>query len=188
MIDFKVKENLQSMNRDKKIYDQLKSLKKIKILVGIPEEKSLRRKKGSMNNATLLFIHTKGSPLNNLPPRPLIEPALMASDNVAKIEEDFKKVILAALDNNFAQAKKSMEVAGQDAVNMIRNWFDDPRNGWPPDKPETVKAKLRKTKKPLSERKELFESYADGQEGVNTILVDSAQMRKAITYVFREDE
>lgn len=187
MIDFKVKENLESMNREKKFYDQLKKLKKISILVGIPEERGKRRKRREMNNATLLFIHTKGSPLNGLPPRPLIEPALTAPDNAQKIDEDFKKVVLAALENNFDQAKRFMGIAGQDAVNMIRNWFDDPRNGWEPDKPETIKAKLRKTKKKLPERQQLFESYVAGDQEINTTLVDTGQLRKAITYIFREE-
>lgn len=191
MIDFKVKENLESMKKEQKLFSQLRELKKIDILVGIPEKKGKRRGEGKMNNATLLFIHTKGSPLNNLPPRPIIEPALTASDNAEKISADLKEIALAALNGQFPQAERLMKVTGQDAVNMIKNWFDDPRNGLQRNKPETVKAKLRKLGKRVltaGERREMIEDYQAGVTGIDTVLVDTGQMRRAIDYVLRKRE
>ena len=50
------------------------------LLVGIPdsgERKSKKGKKSKVTNAELLFIHTNGSPVNNIPKRPVIEPAII---------------------------------------------------------------------------------------------------------------
>jgi hypothetical protein len=184
MIDFQVSQNLNLANKDAAFLKKLKSLKKLEVLVGIPEKKA-PRKKGKMNNATLLYIHTKGSPLNNLPARPLIEPALAADDNAEKISEDLREVVKAILDGNENKAHRLMGITGQDAVNAIQDWFDDPRNGWEPNTDATVKRKLRKIKD-LSKRKQAFTEYKEGIENINSILVDTGVLKRAITYVLRE--
>ena len=143
MIDFNVKENIKSANKDIVFIKRLQSLRKMKILVGIPEANSTRKKGKKINNAALLYLHTKGSPLRNLPSRPVIEPALEAQDNADKISDDLREVAKMIIDGEFAKAKSFMGVAGQDAVNIIKAWFDDPRNNWEPNKDATVKAKLR---------------------------------------------
>lgn len=186
MIDFQVSQNLNLANKDATFLKKLQSLKKLEVLVGIPEKKA-PRKKGKMNNATLLYIHTKGSPLNNLPARPLIEPALEADDNAEKISEDLREVVKAILDGNEGKAQRLMGKTGQDAVNAIQDWFDDPRNGWEPNTDATVKRKLRKKyKKDLSKRKQAFTEYKEGIENINSILVDTGALKRAITYVLRE--
>jgi hypothetical protein len=183
-MDFEIKKNLKIANNDINFLKKLKSLKKMEVLVGIPEKKA-PRKKGKMNNATLLYIHTKGSPLNNLPARPLIEPALEADDNAEKISEDLREVVKAILDGNEGKAQRLMGITGQDAVNAIQDWFDDSRNGWEPNKDATVKRKLRKIKD-LSKRKQAFTEYKEGVENINSILVDTGVLKRAITYVLRE--
>lgn len=189
MIDIQIKENLQLMKKDQDIFKKLRSLQSMEILVGIPEQKTKRRRNNVMNNATLLMIHTKGSPLQGLPARPLIEPAISAQDNADKIADDVREIIKAVLNNQLDQARRLMSVTGQDAVNMIHNWFDDPRNGWEPDAVATVKSKLRKLGKRVvtkEERQEMIEEYLGGMSDINTTLVDTGQMRKAITYVINE--
>lgn len=186
VIDFEIKEKASTAQRDLELYKQLKALRKISIYVGIPEKNARREDSNEMNNATLLAIHTKGSPLRGLPARPVIEPAI--SNNAERVADNLRKIIKSVLDGKFAEAKKNMALTGQDTVNIIHNWFDDPRNGWPPDDPETVKAKLRKTRKTLKKRKEIFQKYQQGEENINTVLVDTDEMRRAITYVLGEDK
>ena len=70
----------------------LAQLKKKAVYVGIPKENS-KRDDGEMTNASLLMIHSKGSPLRNLPARPVIEPAIEDETNKAKIS---KQLIAAA--------------------------------------------------------------------------------------------
>jgi len=188
MIDFNVKENIKSANKDIVFIKRLQSLRKMKILVGIPEANSTRKKGKKINNAALLYLHTKGSPLRNLPSRPVIEPALEAQDNADKISDDLREVAKMIIDGEFAKAKSFMGVTGQDAVNIIKAWFDDPRNNWEPNKDATVKAKLRKTRRSLKWRKKKFEEYEAGTEGINKVLVDTAQMKNAIVYVIEGNE
>jgi hypothetical protein len=189
MIDFKVKEKFKDVFKEEKILKQLKSLKRTEILVGIPEKRSKRRGKGQMNNATLMYIHSKGSAVNKLPPRPIIESALSDPANAARISKDLREIAIAALDGNLTKAKTLMKVTGQDAVNIVRDWFDNPSNGLMPDKSSTVAAKLRKLKKVTTagERKEMLEDYNAGVGGINTTLVDTGQLRRAIDYVLNED-
>ena len=197
MINFDVKTIMtEDPKKIEKVYQQMKSLTETDILVGIPEEKAPRiegkgkNKKSvqGMNNATLLYIHTNGSDLHNLPPRPVIEPALEASGNKERIEDDLKKITELILSGQLNDAKKMMTITGTDAVNMIKSWFDDPRNNWPPDAPGTVKAKLRKKTKSKKKRKELYEEYEAGASDINRVLIDTGQMRNAITYVIRDNK
>ena len=186
MIDFKVKENLKESGKAFDLFKQIEKLKKVEILVGIPEERA-PRKRGEMNNATLLYIHTQGSPLKGLPARPLIEPCLRDRVNADKLADDLRLVGQAVLEENLNQARRLMKVTGQDAVNMIRDWFGNPLNGWEPIKPATLDAKLKKKKGlSINDRRQMIDDYESGVEGINTTLVDTGQLRKSITYVLRE--
>jgi hypothetical protein len=178
--------NINITNKGKiSVYEDILSLFKKEILVGIPEEQS-ERKSDEMNNATLLAIHSKGSPLRGIPARPIIEPALEASGNKEKISADLKLISEAMINRDKALAERLMNLTGQDAVNIVLDWFTDPRNNWPPDKEATVKAKIKKAYKDKKKVKQTIKKYLAGEEGINQTLVDTAQMKKAITYVIRD--
>ena len=180
-----VTEKIADLKSENDLYNRLVSLAKREILVGIPEETNERPGEGEMNNATLLFIHTNGSPVNNLPPRPVIEPAIEQPENAAKIRQGLRRVTRFLLEEKESEAERTMQAVGEDAVGMIRDWFVDPRNGWPPNTPATVKGKLRRLKG--KKRKEALAVYAAG-ERVDTPLIDTGEMRKAITFVVRDAE
>jgi len=149
----------KELQADKILADVIAEIAELECLVGIPS-KNASRKDGNVNNAELLFWHTKGSPVHGYPARPLIEPALEASGNKERIEEDLGVVAELAMKGDAKGAKEFLGIAGQDAVNMIQLWFDDPRNGWQPDAPATIKRK-----------------------GSEEVLRDTHEMQKAITYV-----
>jgi len=168
------------------VIKDIKKLTGFDVLVGIPEENAERENadgsKADINNAQLLYIHSKGSPLQNIPPRPLMEPALEASGNKERINEDLKKAAQLMLDEKPEAAIKALHIAGLDGVNIIKDWFTDPRNNWPPNLSSTVRAKLRKKFKSKKTRKKKLEAYEAGVEGIDQVLVDTSQMRNAITY------
>ena len=141
----------------------LKDLKKKQVYVGVPEETASRPKEG-INNAALVFIHTHGSPIRHIPARPIIEPAIEATGNKEPIAKELGIALKECLDGNQVMAEASLEKTGMRAQNIVRAWFDDPRNGWAPNSPTTIKRK--KSDKPL---------------------IDTAEMRKAITYVVKND-
>jgi hypothetical protein len=165
----------------------LKNLQRNRVYVGVPDEAAGERQeairksaqsmragrrqrhvaaaaKGSVTDAQLLYIHTHGSPLRGIPARPVIEPALEVSDNKESITGELKQAATAALDGKKAETKKFMRRAGQDAENRVKKWFMDPRNGWAPNKPSTVKAK-----------------------GSSRPLIDTAQMRNSIKFIVVEE-
>ena len=168
------------MEKNERFLKYLKSVLDIGIYVGIPEQNA-PRSKGEMNNATLLYIHTHGSPKRNLPPRPLLEPALKANDE--KIANDLALVSKYLLDGNHVQAMRAMVATGQDAVNIIRGWFTDPQNNWADVKRATQLRKINKLRG--KKKKEALASFEAG-EPVGTPLIDTGELRKSITYVLGE--
>ena len=175
-----------------------KALAKLQVLVGVPEKTTGRQEKGSpltnaalvflhthgvrgidmrrivrakmnlgatYNAATQMYIHSHGSPLYAIPPRPIIEPAIEAPDNKKAILAQLTLAGRAALDGKKTEAVRFLNLAGQEAVNRVRAWFTDPRNGWPPNAPSTIKRK-----------------------GSSRPLIDTGQLRRAITYVIRGNQ
>lgn len=172
---------------------QLTMLANKEVLVGIPEEESTRENGDDINNAELLYIHTHGvrkqemrtemqgsiddgmkysaahslyvrehgSPLMAIPPRPVMEPAI--DDKKDIIGRQLAKVSQAALAGNPMQMEAELNKAGMIGEAAARGWFENPKNGWPPNSEKTIKRK-----------------------GSDQPLVDTNSMRKAITYVVRD--
>lgn len=170
----------------------LQKLTQKDVLVGIPAEKATREKSKDINNAELLYIHTHGvrtpamrqemqqnmdkgmtyskahqlyikehgSPAMAIPPRPVLEPSIQA--NKDPIGKSLKAAGKAALQGDTLGLDANLNRAGMRAQNAARAWFKDPRNNWPPNSPRTIK-----------------------QKGSDKPLIDTGEMRKAITYVVR---
>jgi hypothetical protein len=162
------------------ILNSLKKLEQQMAYVGIPESRGARKgevvhhidlsgkktkftRPAPINNAQLLYIHTNGSPIRGIPARPVIEPAILAPDNKASISEELKQAAKAALDGKPQAMKQFLKRAGLDAQNRVRKWFVDPRNHWAPNAPSTIRRK-----------------------GSDKPLIDTGQLRAAITYVVTE--
>lgn len=138
-------------------------LKRKEVLAGVPEAKT-RRKGEPINNATLAYIHDKGSPSQNIPARPFMEPGI--KDVQGKIEQKLLSAGQAVLENNPTKAMNQLEAVGLIAQNGIRNRINS--NIPPPLKPATLAARRRR-----------------GRTGTKT-LIDSGQLRNSITYVVRD--
>lgn len=137
----------------------LAHLGNMRAYVGIPE-KAATRPGEIINNAELMYIHTNGSPLRKIPARPVIEPAIEASDNKEHITDELEKCAAAELDGRIDEAIDHLVRAGRLGSNAAKRWFRDPRNGWPPNSPRTIAAK--DSDRPL---------------------IDTGELRRAITHV-----
>lgn len=173
---------------------QLEELKRQQVYVGIPEEKSSRKESGEITNAELMYIHTHGSPLRKIPARPVIEPAIEAHGNKEPIVGEMALAAKSVLEASPAQAKQHMGRAGMLGQNAARAWFVDPRNNWPPNSPATVLRKLAKLRG--GKRLAALDAFEQGVSSfvwrdrvfsLNTPLIDTGQLRKAIIYVIREE-
>jgi len=138
-------------------------LQRKQVLAGVPEAKA-RRQGDPINNATLAAIHDRGSPSQNIPARPFMEPGI--KDVSGKIEQKLLSAGQAVLDGDALKAEQRLEEVGLIAQNGLRARVNS--NIQPPLKPATLAARRRR-----------------GRTGTRT-LVDTASMRNSLTYVVRD--
>jgi len=90
----------------------------------------------SARSRFLLGIHTRGSPIMRIPPRPVVEPALSQADLRAEMGEKLLSSCEAALDGNLPETKKGLEEAGKRGADGIREYIDGQIP--PPNSPVTL--------------------------------------------------
>ena len=129
----------------KKVNPNLSKLGERSVYVGYPEGPNRRDSK--ITNAELAFVlssgvylASKGDPIQRIPPRPFIEPAIDRDLN--KIEPYIKASILYDLDNQKDLAEAARVKTGIAGENAIRKFIRDyPDNGLAPNAPSTIKRK-----------------------------------------------
>ena len=173
------------------IKEAMGTLKNAKVYVGIPEAETNREdQKKEVTNAGLLFIHTNGSPLRHIPARPVIEPSIEA--NHEPLEQGLHATASFVLDGKTNEANEMLKKVGTLGAVGAKKWFTDPRNGWRQNSPETIRRKLSKlTGKRLRKALNVLNSVDEHMplvgtsalDEINTPLIDTAQMRRAITHV-----
>lgn len=177
-----------------KVANNLSALGTLAVYVGIPESNAVRKGKqisnaqlafihthgvrtidarrimGAMmlnrkidyHAAEKLYVRSRGSMAFSIPPRPLVEPAIEADK--AKIIPELEAAAKDQLDGNRPAAVRDMKRAGLMGQSVVRNWFTDARNKWPPNAPSTIKRK-----------------------GSSRPLIDTGQLRASISYVLGEE-
>lgn len=144
----------------------LKFMKENSVYVGVPEEDTDREENANVTNAELLFIHTNGSPVNNIPARPVIEPAI--ENDKERLSRMMRDAGRDALNGDKSAALEKLKRVGIRGQNIARAWFTNPANGWPPNAPSVAAAKIRKgSTEPRP-------------------LIDTGELRKSITYVIKK--
>jgi hypothetical protein len=147
----------------------LEQAKNKQVLVGIPQDKAPRVPTPEdpfpeINNAELAYIHEHGSVVAHIPPRPFLEPSILANKSqIATLQASvIQKALIdpSSLDSGFNKI-------GLLAQKNAQLWFTDPRNNWPPNAPSTIAAKLKK-------------GSTDPKP-----LIDTGALRASISYVVR---
>jgi len=138
---------------------KLRKLRGSDVLVGIPTDK-VQRSGDKINNASLAFIHENGSSLAHIPARPFLKPGIENARQL--IAKQLAAAGQAVLEGNPAGATQFLNKAGQVGVNSVKRMFDN--NTWPANAPSTIK-----------------------QKGSDRPLIDTGQMKRAISYVVREN-
>lgn len=149
----------------KQMMEGLDWIEKSGVYIGIPEDESSREDE-DITNAELLFIHTNGSLINNVPARPVIEPALR--EDSERLSSMLGKAFVYALQGKFEFAFEQLEKTGMRGQKVARAWFTNPKNNWPPNAPSVVRAKLKK-----------------GSTNPRP-LIDTGELKRSITYVINE--
>ena len=137
----------------------VQALVKSRVLVGITQQ-SASRPEGVINNADLLYLHTFGSPMQNIPERPVIVPALLNRENKEKYLKQLISAAQAAVTGDGNEMQRRLALAGLQAQNSCKEWFVNPLNNWAPNSPATIKRK-----------------------GSDRPLIDTTELRNHIVYV-----
>lgn len=145
----------------------ISKFKRDAVLVGIPEAKTERKNDEPINNATILAINEFGSPVNNIPPRPVM--AIGIRNAQAEIAEQFKQAAVGALTKGLAALPIAYNRAGIIASNSIKKAINS-QEGIEPPSDATLKARESR-----------------GFKGTKALIV-TGQMRNAITYVVKGEE
>ena len=107
----------------------LEWLRKHKVDVGLTSTASGRSK-------FLLGIHTRGSPIMRIPPRPVVQPALAQEGLRAEMAEKMLASCEAAMEGDLAGTQQGLEDAGQRGADGIREYIDAGIS--PPNSPVTL--------------------------------------------------
>lgn len=159
MVSAQASSSVQDNSAD--LLKQLEELKKIRVYIGIPQEKASRDGE-EINNAELLYLHTHGSELQNIPERPVLEPSI--EKNKDQISKLLSSASAELLKGNVSMVKPKLELAGMYASTKAKEYFVDPDNNWEPNSPSTV-----------------------ARKGSSRPLIDTGSMRNAITYVVGDE-
>jgi len=155
----------------KQFYDIIKKFQHDVVLVGIPEEDDDRKDKSEViGNAALLAITNFGSPLNNIPPWPVMAIGIRAAqDEIAtQLEKAAREAMTAAIRNRSATEilDRYYQRAGIIASTSVKKTINAQE-----DAPDLAPATLAARK-------------SAGFKGKSRGIV-TGQMRNAITYVVR---
>ncbi len=126
MIRLKVTENTDLLINREKCLDYLR---KHKVDVGLTSSASARSR-------FLLGIHSHGSPVMRIPPRPVVQPALSQEGLRSEMGEKLAEACEAALNGDLAGTEKGLEDAGQRGADGIREYID--QGIPPPNAPVTL--------------------------------------------------
>lgn len=159
----------------KQLFDAFRFASKEDVLVGIPAEKTAAYGSG-ITNVQLMYIHTHGSPINNIPPRPTIEPAILDPSNRRVLQDLMGDSLASAFRGNVQGGRAGYARAGQMAVNMVRARFGG--GSLAPNAPITVSGGWMRNKVTGGM------IYVKGK-GSSAPLIDTGQLRNSITYVIR---
>lgn len=151
-----------------------------RVMVGVTGEKAGRRD-GSIDNASLAYIHENGAPEVGIPARPFLRPGVQ--DVQPRIVSYLNQAMTAALDGNKGKVERIYNAVGLVAQNSIRGKITAGLS--PPLADSTLRARARRGRK--GAKLELKSRAGGAAPGIVYAkpLLDTGQLRAAITYVVR---
>lgn len=147
----------------KKLFQSVNAMTKKAVFVGIPQTENARDD-GPIGNATIGYLAETGSPSQNMPARPWLEPGII--EGKAPIIKQMERGARMALEGkDVGPALHGAGLAGQAAAqNKITN------GPFPPLSEKTLAARRRK-----------------GRTGTKP-LIDTGEFRRSISYAVRDND
>lgn len=168
-----------TLDRVGDIEKAVRELARVRVLVGIPQDAAYRSGKdgnlvrtGNIDNATLGYIHERGSPIRGIPARPFLFPGVENSRD--QWQPHMAAAARAAFEGKTAAMDQSLTRAGLVAVAAVKMRIRS--NIPPPLAMATVRARRRRSPGSSYRRKATTPQQA-------IALIDTAQMINALTSV-----
>ena len=105
------------------MFDALDYLSHTEVGVGIPPEND--HHSGPFSASELLYLHESGCPVNRVPPRPVMEPALSDGDVQQSMADALLEALESALQGSLEGAQAGLEKAGQTGADALKNYILD---------------------------------------------------------------
>lgn len=132
------------------------------VVVGITEESNSARENG-MSNASLLYLHENGVPSHNIPPRPVLKPAIHDGQTNLKIKKLLKEAAIDAMvRGNKVKCEQNFHKAGMVGRDACKKWITDGGH-LAPNAPSTI-----------------------AKKGSSKPLIDTGSMVNSISYAVRK--
>lgn len=163
------KPTLEVKDFTKEFNEVISKFKNDSVLVGIPEDETDREdgETAGINNATLLAINNFGSPINNIPARPVMEIGIRAAQD--DIAAQYKIAAIKALTQGPKALSQYYNRVGIIASTSIKKVINEQIDI---DPPSAGTLRTRKSR---------------GFKGTKSLIV-TGQLRNAITYVVPGEE
>lgn len=180
-----------TIDKVKDIAKGLETLASVRVMAGVPSTKAPRTDEGQpINNAQLMYIHENGAPEINLPARPVVHPAI--KEVQPHLIAIFEGAAHHALAGNKEAVMQDYNAAGIVAQNAMRKRITD--GPFAPLSPRTIAARAAKAgrgrRKGEQQYLDLVKSGVSALEAQNATgikpLIDTGQLRRALTYVIRQ--
>lgn len=156
-------------------------LRSKQVLVGVPATDADRESGDPMNNAQLAYLHDKGSPANNIPARPFMQPGMQSGKQA--IVSQLEGAAQAAIRGDPDGVDRRLNAAGTAAQSAIRRYIN---TGIAPVLSEwTLMQRARRGRKGAAQE---LKNRREGKPASLTLakpLIDTGQLRNSITYVIR---
>lgn len=186
------------VNRLRRLEEQFNTISNLDLLVGVPSDRKDRedepwRPVGHQqeNNATIAYLNDRGSPANNIPPRPFMQPGIeSAKDEITAI---LREGIQRHMRGNQNSIMTAYRASGLICQNKIRAKIVE---GIPPPLAEktllnrirNAQLRNRRTQSARGARKELASRAAGNMPSASAYakpLIETGQLKNSITYVIR---
>lgn len=174
------------VDRMKDVFKALERTVQTRVLVGIPDS-TAERKEGEeadsgFNNAAIGYVQETGDPQRNLPARPFLVPGVKAAEDA--IAKHLKRAADFALDGKPDEAEQAMQAAGLVGQNSVRATIN--AGVEPALSDATLAARARRGRK--GAKAEMARREAGEAPGMVDAkpLIDTAQLRNAVTFVVRK--
>jgi hypothetical protein len=187
-------DHIQRFSKMEDLTKALEAMTSKQVMVGVPAEEALRKpeagEKTPINNAALAYIHEHGCPAAHIPARPFLRPGIEKIRD--KIKERLWAVGKIALKGDDVAVDKGFHALGLVAQNAVRAEIN--RGVPPPLADSTLRGRARRGRKgaikELKRRAALGGDVSETAllEGISNAkpLIDTAQLRNALTYVIRQ--